>query len=160
MRPLDDFLPEYQFRERHRIDVRADAAAIDRAVREVTLKEMPAARALVLLRGLRPRADRPVLEEMARLGTAVVEDVRGEGLVISLRGQFWRPRGGTREPRAEAVIDVRAAPGELSTETRVHVAAPAARRKFARYWRVIRPFSGLLRILLLRAAKQRAEAAA
>ena len=43
---------------------------------------------------------------------------------------------------------------------RVHVADPAARRRFRRYWLVIRPFSGLIRILLLRAARRRAEAPA
>jgi hypothetical protein len=159
VRPLDDFLPEYEFRERHRIAVQADTAHIDRAVREVTLGDIPLARALVRLRGIRARDDRPVVEEMSRRGS-VLEDVHGEGLVLALRGQFWRLRGGDgSEPRAEAVIDFRTAPGALSTETRVHVAEPAARRKFARYWRVIRPFSGLLRILVLRAAKRRAEAA-
>jgi hypothetical protein len=58
------------------------------------------------------------------------------------------------------VIDFRIADAHLSTETRVHVADPAARRKFRRYWFVIRPFSGLIRILLLRAARRRAEALA
>jgi hypothetical protein len=159
MKPLDDFLPEYQFRERHRVEVRADAGLIDRTVREVTLAEIPLALALVRLRGIRTRGDRPVVDEMRTRGT-VLEDVHGEGLVLGLRGQFWRLRGrDVSGPRAEAVIDFRAAPGVLSTETRVHVAAPAARRKFGRYWRVIRPFSGLIRILFLRAAKRRAEAA-
>ena len=45
----------------------------------------------------------------------------------------------------------------LSTETRVHVAEPAARRAFRRYWFVIKPFSGLIRILFLRAVRRRAE---
>jgi hypothetical protein len=159
VRQLDEFLPAYEFSERHRIDVRADAAAIDRAVREVTLRDLPVARALVLLRGIRAQTDRPVVEELGRFGR-VLDDVHGEGLVLGLEGQFWRLRGGSGEPRAQAVLDFRAAAGELSTETRVHVSEPGARRKFARYWRVIRPFSGLLRILLLRAAKRRAEAAA
>jgi hypothetical protein len=159
VRPLDDYLAEYEFSARHRIAVRADTARIDQAVREVTLAEIPLARALVRLRGIRARADRPVVETMRRRAS-VLEDVRGEGLVLALSGQFWRLRGGDREgPRAEAVIDFRTAPGALSTETRVHVSEPAARRKFARYWRVVRPFSGLLRILVLRAAKRRAEAA-
>jgi len=34
---------------------------------------------------------------------------------------------------------------------------PRSRRKFARYWRVVGPFSGLIRTSLLRAAKRRAE---
>ena len=90
-------------------------------------------------------------------------------------GQFWKLRGGrdpdrprtadeflayARPDTCKAVIDFRVGPSLLSTETRVHVADPAARRKFRRYWRVIRPFSGLIRILLLRAARKRAEAPA
>ena len=42
----------------------------------------------------------------------------------------------------------------------MHVEDPTARRRFARYWLVVRPFSGLIRMLVLRAAKRRAEAAA
>jgi hypothetical protein len=159
MRPLDDVMPVYEFSERHEIGVDAERETTDRALRELTLAELPAVRLLVRLRGLRRvRADRPLLEEMAK-GATVVEDVAGEGVVLALNGQFWRLRG--REDggaRAEAVVDFRAEPGRLTTETRVHVAEPAARRKFARYWRVIRPFSGLIRILVLRAAKRRAEA--
>ena len=36
----------------------------------------------------------------------------------------------------------------------------ALARLFARYWRVVRPFSVLIRVLVLRAARRRAEAAA
>jgi hypothetical protein len=57
------------------------------------------------------------------------------------------------------VIDFRALEGSLVTETRVHVPDPVSRRKFVRYWRVVRPFSGLIRMLVLQAAKRRAEAA-
>jgi hypothetical protein len=56
----------------------------------------------------------------------------------------------------KAVIDFRVGAASLSTETRVHVADPVARRSFRRYWFVIRPFSGLIRILFLRAARRRA----
>jgi hypothetical protein len=37
---------------------------------------------------------------------------------------------------------------------------PVSLRKFKRYWLVIGPFSGLIRVLVLRAAKRRAEAVA
>jgi hypothetical protein len=87
----------------------------------------------------------------------ILEDVPGEGIVLSLTGQFWRLRGHGPEAPATAVVEFRASPGSLSTETRVHVPDPASRRRFARYWRVVRPFSGLIRVLVLRAAKRRAE---
>jgi hypothetical protein len=47
----------------------------------------------------------------------------------------------------------------LSTETRVTATDEASRKKFARYWRVIQPGSGLIRRALLRAVKVRAESA-
>jgi hypothetical protein len=90
----------------------------------------------------------------------VVDDIPGQGIVLAVRGQFWRLRGRGPGADAVAVVDFRAGAGSLSTETRVHVADRVARRKFARYWRVVRPFSGLTRILLLRAAKRRAESRA
>jgi hypothetical protein len=80
-------------------------------------------------------------------------------MVLTLTGQFWRLRGHGPEPPATAVIDFRALEGSLATETRVHVPDPVSRGKFVRYWRVVRPFSGLIRVLVLRAAKRRAEAA-
>ena len=39
----------------------------------------------------------------------------------------------------------------MSTETRVLCADAAALRSFRRYWLVVGPFSGLIRILMLRA---------
>jgi len=158
MKELDAILPVYEFHERHRVAADASPERLDRALREVTFGELPLVRALLWLRGIgRPRKDEPVLTAMKRRGN-IVDDIPGEGVVLAVRGQFWRPRGG-RGPGADAVavVDFRAVAGSLTTETRVHVADRAARRKFARYWLVIRPFSGLTRILLLRAAKRRAE---
>jgi hypothetical protein len=43
---------------------------------------------------------------------------------------------------------------ELSTETRVVCFGEATRRRFLLYWRLIEPFSGLIRLSLLRGAKK------
>jgi hypothetical protein len=170
---LDAYLAEYEFSERHRIAIAAPAERIDTALREVTFAELPLVRVLFALRGLGRREGR----ERAVAGMAgkavVLEDEPGTGLVLGLTGQFWRPGGGDRSARArtpaefltyerrdacQAVVDFRASAGELTTETRVHVRDPAARRRFRRYWLLVRPFSGSTRLLLLRAAKRRAEA--
>jgi hypothetical protein len=45
----------------------------------------------------------------------------------------------------------------VSTETRVHATDASTRRKFARYWTLIRPGSGFIRRMWLRAIKRRAE---
>jgi hypothetical protein len=49
---------------------------------------------------------------------------------------------------------------ELRTETRVLATGAAARRRFGRYWRLIRPGSALIRRSWLAAAKRRAECSA
>jgi hypothetical protein len=159
MRSLDAFLPAYEFSTRHAVSVAADPVRADQALRELTFKEVPLVRALLLARGLGLRsAEDTVLATMVPRAT-ILEDVPGEGLVLTLSGQFWRLRGRGPEAPATAVIDFRALPGSLATETRVHVPDPVSRRKFGHYWRIVRPFSGLIRVVLLRAAKRRAEAA-
>jgi hypothetical protein len=177
VKALDEFLPEYEFSERHRLTIAASPERIDAAVRAVSLDDMPAARVLWWVRRLgRPYGDSRKPFVAGALETAVVlDDVPGEGVVLGLTGQFWKLRGGDtggrprsrdefvdfdRPDACKAVIDFRVAPALLSTETRVHVPDPVARRKFRRYWLVIRPFSGLIRIFFLRAARRRAEAPA
>ena len=64
--------------------------------------------------------------------------------------------------RAHAVWNFRVLPrGEqgsvLSTETRVTCGDPASRARFSRYWLVVRPFSGLIRIVMLRAIRRATE---
>jgi hypothetical protein len=170
MRTLDDFLPKYEYSERHSIEIGAGPERIDEALRAVTPADSPLTFALFRLRGMRPEAPEPFLAGMKPMGV-VLEDSPGEGIVLGLTGQFWRLRGdGLRARTAEeflafdradackAVLDFPANGSGLSTETRVHVRDRRARRSLARYWLVVRPFSGLTRILLLRAVKLRAEA--
>ena len=59
------------------------------------------------------------------------------------------------EFRLDPLSDGRTA---VTTTTRCAATDEAARRRFARYWRVIRPFSGLVRRDMLSALARRAEA--
>jgi hypothetical protein len=159
LKALDAFLPSYEFAARYGVTVDVDASEVDRALREVTFREVPVVRALLFLRGLGSGpTEGSVLAAMGRRGS-VLDDVPGEGVVLGIRGRFWRLRGGGEEPEATAVVDFRAADGSLTTETRVHVPDGVSRRRFARYWRVVGPFSGVTRKQVLRAAKRRAEGA-
>ena len=109
----------HEFRSRHEVRVDADAARADRALREVTFKEVPLVRALLFARGLglSGGTDRVLSTMVPR--ASVLEDVPGEGIVLSLTGRFWRLRGRGRDTPATAVVDFRARQGLLSTETRV-----------------------------------------
>ncbi len=98
----------------------------------------------------------------------------GHEVVLGTIGRFWRPSGGMRPFAAAEFASFReegwakgawnfrvsVAPDgatTLSTETRVRCTDPRSRRTFRRYWRLVRPFSGLIRIEMLRAIRREAE---
>jgi len=167
---LDAYLPEHEFAERHGVVVAASPDRVDRAVRSICAGDIPVVRLLTTIRSL---GRRPPRRPIVSIGV-VLDDSPGEGLVVGLTGQFWKLRGAPvprpataaeflsydRPDVCKAVIDFRFDGRLLTTETRVHVSDAGARRKFARYWRVIRPFSGLIRIAFLRAVRRQAEGVA
>jgi hypothetical protein len=166
---LDDVLPNWHFRERHRRRVDADPERVFTAVRQLSLAETPVARTLLRLRGMRAREDRPVLDEMHDVGFEVEAESPGRELVFGGIGQPWKLRGGERrrgvdfgsftEPGfAKMAFNFRLEASTLSTETRVLLTDEPSRRAFRNYWLVIRPFSGLIRRAWLRAIVRRAEA--
>jgi hypothetical protein len=167
MTGLDRVLPEWHFRERHARRVNAPAERVFAAVREVTLAEMGIFRLLAWLRGIRVPADHPFVEVALAGGWEVLAEVAGREFVLGAIGQPWRFRGGQRPAGdfatfdrpgyAKLAIDWRLEDGVLSTETRVFLTDEEARRKFRRYWFVIRPWSGLIRRVWLSAIALRAE---
>ncbi len=166
MSELDRVFPQWDFRERHATRVDAPPERVFDAVRKVTLAEMGTFRVLARLRGIRAPADRPVLELATPAWSLLAEDP-GRELVLGAVGQPSRARGGARpagDVRSFALpgyvkmaISWRLDAATLSTETRMLATNEAARRKFRRYWLVIRPFSGLIRRVWLRAIKRRAQ---
>jgi hypothetical protein len=167
---LDEVLPEWHFRESHRRRlVNADPERVFGAVRELTLAETPVAAVLVRLRGMHARTHRPIFEEMRRAGFEVEAEEPGRELAFAAIGQPWKVRGGQRrhgtdfrtfaEPGyAKMAFNFRLDGTTLSTETRVLLTDEPSRRAFRRYWLVIRPFSGLIRRVWLRAIARRAQA--
>ncbi len=178
---LDEFLPSYDFSERHETFVAATPEAAMAATRRVTPSDVPLALVLLTIRSvpyflsrrrpiLTPRG--PILEQIVRIGFAVLAD-RPREHVLGVVGRFWRPDSGLlpvpseqfaafSEPGfAKAVVDFRADPSGdgsvLSTETRIQATDESARRKFGLYWRVIMPGSALIRRAWLRAIRKRAK---
>jgi hypothetical protein len=145
--PIDDWLPEYDVRERH--ERRIDASP-ERAL-ELALAA-PAApdrivQSLFRLRGV-PRA--ATIEELAAC-LGLVERERTPAL--------WVGAGGRRVTIA---IDFVARPdgggAVLSTETRVRAHTRRARMVFRGYWLLVGPFSALIRRRWLRAIAHAARA--
>ena len=125
------------FGERHSIRIDAPAERVLAAVREVDPVEIPVVRVLFRLRGLKGL---PEFDTLSETPTEIVYALH-------------RPPPGLR-----ILLAFRLDGRTLTTETTVFAADAASRRRFRPYWLVIRPFSGLVRRLWLRAIKRRAEA--
>ncbi len=114
------------------------------------------------------------LDTFFQNGFALLEERDGQEMVIGLTGRFWLPTGAIvrteptefRQPRPEGVAKAawnfvvgRAVDGSstLVTETRVWCPDTTCRRSFGAYWMFIRPFSGLLRRIMLKEIKRIAE---
>ena len=169
MSALDRVMPAWHFSERHAIDVDASPERALAAACEVRLRDIPAAWALLVARGLATSVgDRTFVGLMQRGGFVVAAEEPDRELVLVGVGRPWRLTERLRrdidpvtfaEPGwARMAMTLRAEPGRLVTETRIALTNESARRAFRRYWLVVRPFSGLTRRLLLRAAKRIAEA--
>lgn len=173
---IDTLLPQWDVHEVHGIDVGASPERTWAALEQVTVRELPITRMLMGLRGLDARSralDRTFMEAASFLvPLAEAPSERVTGMV----GRPWwlRPArvpiagaadfAAFREPgwvRVATDFRVMAAAGgsRLETETRIQGTDPGARRRFARYWRIVGIGSALIRRDVLRAARRRAERA-
>jgi hypothetical protein len=182
---LDEMMPDYEFGEDHSIRLGAPPEVALRAVKSVPLGEMPLVRLLFAIRslpassggkrGLPADKTASLYEQMLAFGFVRLGEEPAREMVLGVVGQMFRLRGGVppdvrdarsflafEEPgfaRVAMNFSVEAAGGgaTLSTETRVVTTDPDSRRRFGRYWRLIRPGSAAIRRSWLRAAKRQAE---
>ncbi len=184
---LDGLLPDFDAEETHTRRVGASPSAAVAAARAATPGEMPLVPLLyalrsapaLLRRGRRrepPRARATSMwEQMLESGFVSLVDEEDE-IVVGYAGRPWKLSGGVQAGVSsaeewqrfsapgyvKALMGFRAEPANggalLTTETRVLATDEAARRRFRRYWRVIRLGSVAIRRSWLRAAAHRAEA--
>ena len=87
MRALDDFLPAYEFSERHSTRIDGSAVRIDQALRSVSIADIPAARALWWLRRFGPGTTLDLTWWLGSTLTAVRQALRDVGAVeVALEG--------------------------------------------------------------------------
>jgi hypothetical protein len=172
---LDDFLPEYDFYERHETFIQAPPHAVRQAVQEWRPTESFLWRWLVRLRGL--GSPKGTLREWGEANGFLCLAETEHEVVYGQAGRFWAPneRAAMVSPRTveefRSLADPRYAVGAMNfviepgtsgrgtrlfTETRVRCLGASSRRRFRLYWLAIRPFSGLLRRGMLSGIKAEA----
>jgi hypothetical protein len=179
---LDDLLPNSHHVTRQAQWISAPPDVVWDALHEVRLSGLPVTIALSAVRllpvllsggGSGRLHDRPFLDALPvpLLASSAPESVVFGGVL-----QPWRLTGGEEPPSLDAeglyrwvrpgwvkaAMDFRLTPvrdgTELSSETRVLATDPATRRRFDRYWLVVRPGSTAIRWEVLAAVQVRAEA--
>lgn len=181
---IDSFMPSYHFNEVHSVLVQAPPEQVYRALHQVTPSEVSLLSSLFWLRSLGGCADSraeiqgrrtPILDELTTQGFVRLGEHPGRELVLGVVGQFWRLKGGPEPVRSASeflefvrpgfvkatinfvVMDAGGSASKVVTETRILATDTTAQRRFGWYWRLIYPGSMLIRIMWLRAIKQRAE---
>jgi len=180
-RLIDQFMPRFDAVERHARTVAAPPAVVYAALWRADLGASPVVRLLMALRALpgtrtshrRSGAARLTLERAIAARFIVLGQRPPHEIALGAIGRFWTAAskpvrvapdafGRFQEPGyAKAVWDFTLAPHGngatlLTTETRVWCADAASRRRFRLYWLVIRPFSGLIRRVMLRSIAREA----
>ncbi|SOD62611.1 hypothetical protein SAMN06297387_106188 [Streptomyces zhaozhouensis] len=171
---LDELIPEWDVRDRHTQPVRAPRAEVLRTARELQFKDLPMMHLLMRVGTLgtkRGQGKRPFLDSMVAGGFSWLhrdDDELIVGAAVRTGGSDKGPSPLGDDPftgfqrltepgHYKVAFNFRVDDGELSTETRVISTDDATRRKFARYWKVIRLPSGVIRIEWLQSIRKESE---
>ena len=170
---IDLLMPHSDVAERQEIEIHAEPSQVYRAIRETNFARSPVIAGLMLIRSIPSLVTgrvRPLtsltLEALEEAGFVVLADQPPREMVLGVVGRFWNPaeniaridpedfEGYVEPMSAKAVLNFsleqHGITCTLATETRVLCTDERARRRFLLYWRVIGPFSNLIRIVMLR----------
>ncbi len=176
---LDDIMPEYLFSERHSARIHARPEQVMQAVRESTFGDMKSLVTLLKIRGAVLRIhdtggflqDKRVLDAFSASGYlsggSEHEIVMCGGANVRAKHRLEvrtlqefaddREQGGVKMAYDFKVEDAGGGWSTISAETRVVALDDFTRRGMGRYWRLIVPGSGLLRLQWLEGIKKGAE---
>ncbi|HEX8247482.1 MAG TPA: hypothetical protein VF599_04800 [Pyrinomonadaceae bacterium] len=178
---IDEFLPEYDFDEKHETTIRASAEKVYAALDSFDFNDSAVIRRLFWLRGLAGKDEcgesskTSNLRDMTKLNFIILGEKPCEEIVLGIAGKFWALSGDLQKLKPEefrAFAKEGYAKGAwnfflseagekeicLRTETRVQCLGEKSQESFRFYWWFIKPFSGWIRQEMLRLVKQKAEA--
>lgn len=182
-RKLDCYLPVYHFVERHEIVIYSSPEKILKAAHNFDMGKSKVINTLIFLRNIHKhlhfnKKPEPTIISINQLtetgGWLLLEKVDKQESVIGLVGKFWRSGDTVYLSNAADFInftqtgyakvamnfftekndDVSAT---LSTETRILCLGGRAKLLFGLYWAIIRPYSGWIRLEMLKMIKEQAE---
>ncbi|MFC1829986.1 hypothetical protein ACFL0O_10280 [Thermodesulfobacteriota bacterium] len=165
---IDQFLPKYHFSEQHQTSVHAPEDLVYASLMNCELSRSRVIQYLFRLRGL--PGSKLTIAGLKGAGFQILGTHPNRELVMGLIGRFWTRSGNIVKIAPEHFTDFNT-PGyaravlnftmvplhsgtvRLATETRIHCHSNKSRNLFRVYWTVIRPFSGWIRLEMLRLIK-------
>jgi hypothetical protein len=180
---IDSFAPKFDANEIHRITISASRQTVYEALWTADLGNSLLIKLLLFLRSMPafvarrgksfPRNRKVTLQTLIDSGFGVLTERPSEEIVLGVTGRFWRLTGnlsafnrsdfevpvalGFARGVWNFSVDSQEGRTILQTETRVVCGDAASRKKFRAYWLVVRPFSGLIRLIMLRNVRKAAE---
>ena len=168
---LERVMPVYDFRLRHDRWIEVPPPRVYAALLRLRLEDLTIARPLLRVRHLGRSAGTGGAPLVERGPVTVLSSNPSRELVAGAVARPWQLTPTRRTVRSLAEFGAIDEPGwtkylfdftltpegagtRLSTETRGRSSSPEARRAFAVYWILIRPFSGLVRRDMLRAVER------
>jgi hypothetical protein len=184
---LDQFIPNFQFRQVHSIMINASASRVISSVKSLRPADVPLVGALMALRSVpallfegkryAPNSgEQPLIHQIIGSGFLILGEEPDRELALGTIGQFWKPAGnlcrdiatpnqfqdfqekGWAKAGWNFFVERTGNKTRLTTETRIVAFGTGAKRKFGFYWLIIRGGSGLIRRTILSAIKRNAEA--
>ncbi len=179
---IDEFLLDYDYSERHEIEISAPVPTVFAKVLKLDFRRSLVIRILFALRSLpglftRREQSSPSLgltmDALLKSGFILLAQILNQEIVLGLVGRFWTACGDIQKMDAESFHNFNQ-PGFakalwnfslhpektgviLRTETRIKCLDEQSHRKFARYWKIVQPFSGWVRKEALRIIKAETE---
>ncbi len=167
---IEKYLPQYTFREYHSIEVNSPVEQVYECSRDFDLSQSRVTRLLFTIRGL-PTSRMNLQGFLEDMNFTSLEDKAPHEFLAG----FWLKKKIESVPSYEAFSnntisakiktvwnfrcqEISLGTTRLSTETRVLCIDSSTKLTFGLYWLIIRPFSGLIRLEMLKIIKTDAEA--
>ena len=184
---LNQYLPKYDFVERHSIVIHSSPEKVFKAIHNFDMRKSKVINTLLFLRSIPGRLNsnrEPDNQEPTKLSIdqltqkkswILLDKVENQEVVIGFAGKFWQPNGDmihlskatdfirfkqTGYSKAAWNLYIKRNNDDtvtLSTETRILCLGDRAKSSFRFYWAVIRPYSGWIRLEMLKMIKEQAE---
>ncbi|NLI28332.1 MAG: hypothetical protein GX413_13305 [Acetobacter sp.] len=171
---IDKYVPSFQFRERHTLEISAQASDVLRAAINYQPDNDPIIQAAIAIREFPNKFinrikgnSLPTKRPFSLKNFTLLDYLEDSEAVFGLTGRFWQAdygqvslqnsedflnfnaHGAARLALNFSVECLANSRTRLATETRVCCLDAEAKRKFTPYWYLIRPISGLIRQKML-----------